>query len=149
MKFLPAIIEKFSILLKNFYYPRSTCRNFLTFPHTRNPALALTSPNFFRLGGFGGNGELLYMSIYCWRHALRPPPTFFGGGGLEATLLLYMSICYWRLALRASPNFFRGGWIQRCLFNTIGLPSDPPPTFSVRGGGSAILSSKWLPVRTW
>ena len=44
MKFLQNIIEKISILYKNFYYRGSTCRNILTYPDSTYQDRDLASP---------------------------------------------------------------------------------------------------------
>ena len=49
MKFIQTIIEKISILYKNFYYRGTTCRNILTYPDSTYQARHFTSP--LRVGG--------------------------------------------------------------------------------------------------
>ena len=57
MKFLQVVIEKLSVVLKNFYYRASNSRNFLSYPKCTCHAIALTSKpkkisNLFVLANF-------------------------------------------------------------------------------------------------
>ena len=66
MKFIQTIIEKISILYKNFYYRGTTCRNILTYPDSTSQDRDLASHRS-EAGGF---------STISW----SPPPSKWGEG---------------------------------------------------------------------